>query len=255
MFAMAMVIVVFAVLQKRKTAERDNQHDLEIKKKELEVLKIHIETQESEREKIARNIHDDIGPLITALKFHLTRFEMLFNKGELTQQHLIDEREFVNLILRNLRSTSQDLSPQFLLKNGLTSAFSSFMFELADVEVQFDQEIDSSVQIPIEVEVNAYRVLLEVVNNILKHDPPTIIQVEIVITTNELKCTIQHNGNGISNEDFAKYAENSNGIGMSSIKSRTTMLNATLDFQLAELPKIIFCIPLNHDENDQSWDS
>lgn len=246
MLGMVMIIIVFTVIQKRKSIERQNRHDLELKNKELDVLKAHIETQESEREKIAKNMHDDIGPLVTILKLHLSRFEKMIDRGELTKRHLQEERDFVNVILQNIRSTTQDLSPRFLLRNGLITAFQSFLFELTDLEVDFDSMLEKNVEIPPEIQVNCYRVLLELVNNIVRHDNPSKVWVRIELSEKIIKFTVNHNGRGISNTEFNEFVANSNGLGLSSLKSRITLLNASLDFQILDYPKVVFCVPFEN---------
>ncbi len=246
MFTMVMVIIVFVVLQKRKMSERDNLHQIELKNKELELLRTHIETQECEREKIARNIHDDIGPLVTALKLHLYGFKVKLEKGELTQEHLDDELKFGTLIFESLRTTTKDLSPYFLLRNGLFEAFEYFLYDLPNIKTTFETELAEDIELPLDVKVNCYRVLLEVVNNILKHDTPTRFDVHMSLTNERIRFSIVHNGKGMTNEDFMRFSENSEGIGMASLKSRTTLLSSELDFQIGENPMVIFTVPLPH---------
>lgn len=249
MFVMVMVIIVFVVIQKRKVQERKGRYDMELKSKELQILQTHIETQESEREKIARNIHDDIGPLVTCLKLHLTKFEKMYTLGELTAKDFAEERKFVDDILFRLRNTTHDLSPQFLLRNGLAAAFKSFMYEIEIVEVSFVEELDERIKIPIDVEVNSFRVLTELVNNILRHDSPEKIQVEISVNFEGIRVLISHNGRGIDNDDFVNFVESSNGLGLSSIRARITLLNGTLDFQKCDTPIVIFTVPLKNAKN------
>lgn len=250
MFTMVMVIIVFVVLQKRKMSERDNLHQLELKNKELELLRSHIETQEFERERTARNIHDDIGPLVTALKLHLFGFKIKLEKGELMQEHLDEELKFATLIFESLRTTTKDLSPYFLLRNGLFEAFEYYFYELPDIKCTFETEVTVDIELPMDVKVNCYRVLLEVVNNILKHDTPTRFDVHMEMNMEHIRFSIVHDGKGMTNEDFMRFSENSEGIGMSSLKSRTTLLSAELDFQIGENPMVIFTVPLPHGADD-----
>lgn len=250
MLVMVMVIIVFVVIQKRKSASRRSKYELNLKNKELQILQTHIETQESEREKIARNMHDDIGPLVTSIKHHLSKYELMFDKSELRKQDLVAERKFVDVVLSHLRNTTHDLSPQFLLRNGLIKAFRSFIYEIEQIDVSFKENIDGSIAIPKEVELNSYRVLTELVNNIIRHDSPSKIDVEINLNKERLAVSISHDGKGIDNEDFIRLVDSSNGLGLSSLRARTTLLNASLDFQNDNFPTVIFTVPLNHEKND-----
>lgn len=257
MFTMVMVIIVFAVIQKRKVSERESRHEIEMKQKEVELLRMHIDTQEQEREKIARNIHDDVGPLVTALKLHLSGFEMKIEKGGvITKEEIRKEMDFVTGIVQTIRTTSHDMSPHFLLRNGLTFAFSSYIHELNDFDIEMESEFDEEEEerrIPMNIQVNCYRVLLEVVNNIIRHDTPTLIDVGFSIEDGFLMIRIGHNGKGMTNADFTEMIDKSTGLGTASLKSRTTLLRAQLDFQVGYRAMVLFKVPLPNDTIDQDW--
>ena len=74
-FFLIMVIILFVMVYQRKIVDRENVYQLSLKKKEVQLLQSVINTQESERQKIAMNLHDTVNPHLTALKLTITKHE------------------------------------------------------------------------------------------------------------------------------------------------------------------------------------
>lgn len=237
-------IILFVVVYQRKRMLREKEYELTIKNNELKIINSIVETQESERQKIATNIHDDIGPLVSVLKFHLTEHEISLKEGKLTPEQLKKEREYVDTVLQNLRRTTHDLSPLSLLKFGVVSAIRNFICDLSEVEASIEESVDETVEINNTISINVYRVVLELINNIIKHANPLRLDLKISVNQSFISVMIFHDGKGLDNEEFVNYAEESNGLGLNSLKSRVTLLNAQLDFQKEEISKVIFIVPL-----------
>lgn len=235
-------IILFVVTYNKKIQQKNNEHTINIKEKELEMLKQVIDTQESERDKIASNLHDEVGPLLSKLKLDMSSFKRAFDKGTLTAEKLNDERVFIDTIIDNVRSVSHDLSPQFLLKFGIVKAVRNYTsnFDSPRVEVIGDVE---NVELSRNMTVNIYRIILELVNNILKHDDCQNMEILFKKENDIGIAQISHDGRGISNEDFAKFAKESNGLGLTSIQTRVVILNANLDFEIKNKGKS--CVKLS----------
>lgn len=244
MFSMALLIVVFVVIQKRKASFRENEHDIELKNKELEIFKTLIVTQEQERERIARNLHDEVNPMISALKFIVQENEIKHGSNEKLNQDLLREKKFIDEILTRMRVIEQDLSPSYLLRNGLISALKSYLFELPGITVDVVDENCDSLSLSHEIAINIYRVFLELITNLLKHDNPENLNVVFFLTDLYFQVIIHHDGSGITNGQFVSFSETSNGMGMNSLKSRVTLLDAELDFQTKPSPTIRFQISI-----------
>jgi signal transduction histidine kinase len=229
---------------------KEKEYELSKKKNELFVFKSIINTQESERERIAANVHDDIGPLVSSMKLHLSKHEIMLDQGKLSKEDLKKEREYVDFVMESIRRTTRDLSPMSLLNFGIISAVKSFLFELSGIDVTINEEVDQKVEIDDQFGINIYRVVLELVNNIIKHGKATKMEVEILVTSDKIEFLFSHNGLGISNEEFAKFAEASEGLGLKSLKSRITLLQAELDYQKKDNSRVLFIVPLNNEKND-----
>lgn len=223
-------IIFFGISYNRKFRERENAHQLTIKKKELELLKAVIETQENEREKIAANLHDEVGPLLSALKFRISKYRRQLEKETLTVEKLDEEDEYIDQILENVRSASHDLSPHFLMKFGLVDALQKhiekFDHPVFELKANFSQENQPERFLV----TNIYRILLELVHNILKYEHPEKISILLDLTPAELFIELKHDGPGIDNKEFVEFVENSTGLGLNSIKSRLILVDGSLNF-------------------------
>lgn len=246
---MIMAIIVFVVMYNRKIREKEAAHRLEIKSKELDLLKVAIKTQEVEREVLAANLHDEVGPLLSALKLRLTLYKRKLQKQELDLATLQQEDEYIDQIINNVRTVSHELSPHFVNKFGLYQATLNYVNNIKTPAIKFSGENLEKLKLDKQVAGDIYRILLELINNILKHDSPSWMDINWRYSSespDKLDIAISHDGNGMSNEDFEKYLEASKGIGLSSIKSRQILLNAILVFKEKEDNKasVTLTVPL-----------
>lgn len=244
MFVLMLAIIMFVILYNRKLVAKENEHNLAIKDKELEMLRSVIEAEENEREKIARNLHDEVGPLLSTLKLNISRFKRLLQKEKLTEETLDKERTFIDNIIDNVRTVSHDLSPQFLLKFGLIKALQNYLQHVKEIEVEFDAPIDDA-SLSKQMAINLYRISLELLNNLIKHDKPTTLKISLFKQNDHLLLTLLHNGTGITNEEFTKFTKNASGLGLNSIQSRVLIINGNLNFTTDSQPTITLSAPLH----------
>ncbi len=239
------LIVIFVVTYNNRMQKRISEHSIQLKNKELELLKSVIETQEAEREKIAANLHDEVGPLLSTLKLNVTRFKRALVKNELSTEQLDQEKEFIDGIIDNVRTVSHDLTPHFLLKFGLSSAISNFYSKIEKPKISIQSNFDKNEEFNRTITLNSYRIILELINNTIKHDNSNNIEINLLKTDSSLTIEINHDGKGLNNDQFDQFAKESIGLGLNSIQSRIVILNAILDFENINTPaKITLTIPL-----------
>ncbi len=243
MFVLILAIIMFVALYNRKLVVKETEHKLQIKDKELEMLRSIIEAQETEREKIARNLHDEVGPLLSTLKLNISRFKKSLQKEKLSISDLDAERAFIDKIIENVRTVSHDLSPQFLLKFGLVKAIENYVKPYSNIHIKITSDFEES-KIDKQIIVNTYRIVLELLNNAFKHDNPTTLHISFSVQNQHLILKIGHNGVGITNEQFSNFAENSAGLGLSSMQSRVLIVNGKLHFDTTQDAKIELKIPI-----------
>lgn len=254
MVLLVMAIVVFVVLYKRRTIEREAKHQMVLKEKELEVLNAAIETQESEREKFSRDLHDEIGPLMSTLKLNMTRYQTVLKKGEpVKEKDLQEQRDLVDHMVKSVRGVAHGLSPRFVREFGLLPALEEYMKELTDLEITFNCNLKSDERFSKNIELNVYRILLELIQNIRKHDKPTELELSIEKIQQGIVFTLAHNGIGLSNAEFEEKLRSAKGIGLESVRARAASIHAVLDYQKGAPSTIT--LTLTNDEENKSSDS
>jgi signal transduction histidine kinase len=133
---------------------------------------------------------------------------------------------------------------------GLVRAINNFLSNLEGISVNYDFQVDENVVLDDIIALNCYRIVLELIQNIRKYENASELAVFLQIEASNLKITINHNGEGITNEKFLHFSEESKGIGLNSIKSRITLLNASIDFQNRKGAEIVLAVPLKNVRED-----
>jgi two-component system NarL family sensor kinase len=221
--ALALLVIVFVLFIKKKITEKQIQHLEQLRKKELQHLTELITIQETERKRIARNIHDQIHPLMYSLRLNL---ENQLGRSD-------KEKSIIRLcgnVQSDLAVITHDLSPRILYTFGLIKALKTFISEIGYIEYHFHTDIHPSVQFNQRASLEVYRVLLELIHNLHKHEKITKIRFQITSNTDAFIFRIDHDKPGISNTEFRMLLDSSVGLGLRSVHLRTTILEADLLF-------------------------
>jgi len=188
----------------------------QMKAKQMEQF---IETQESERQRLARELHDGIGQSLAALKMQL-QFDDNSQANDVTVKRVDD-------LCREVRSLSHQMMPLVLKENGLKAAIEQLVeqaFANAHLEVDVvTHGVDG--RLADNVEVHLYRVTQELFTNILKHANATKVGVQLMQRNKNILLIVEDNGNGFSKE------QKQEGMGFSNIRSRIESLEGSLKVQ------------------------
>ncbi|MBK1896245.1 sensor histidine kinase [Chryseobacterium paridis] len=208
--------------------------------KEMEVTQAMIRGEEDERKRIARDLHDGIGSMLSSLK---VRFLKISNSSEPAQPN---EIENMNTLLNNsiteLRQISFNLIPETLLKLGLEHALSDLCHLLVTDEVNiYFQSNKIQKDIPESVQIMIYRIVQELLNNALKHSSCTEILVDCSQNGSHFYITVEDNGTGF---DTTK-ADNFTGQGLKNLKNRVELLNGKMDIHSSKNSNTVFNIELS----------
>lgn len=185
---------------------------------ERQVLNAIIRTEENERSRFARDMHDSIGPLLSSLKLYLKSLEKA--------QSLERKKQVANLAqlaldeaITSIRQISTNLSPQILADYGFVSALRSFLQRLEAgnlVATSLDEDLGEN-RLPKTIELALYRISTELINNTLKHAHAKHIQITLSDKSDTFIMCYQDDGKGISG-DNGKIS--GLGMGFSNIESR-----------------------------------
>jgi PAS domain S-box-containing protein len=186
-----------------------------------------IMTEEKERENFAKNLHDEIGPLLSSIKMYISSLEATRVKEK--QEFIIRQlKEIMKEAIQSTKEISNDLSPHILSNYGLNAAVESFIGRISHlIVVTYDTNLGNK-RFHELVETSVYRIIKELINNTLKHSTGTSIIINLKYTRGVLRLLYTDNGKGMPPEYFRK--KEPLGMGISNIISRARSLNGTCDF-------------------------
>ena len=227
-------------------AKQKAQFDAEKLKLQTEKTSAIVEAEEKERIRLAKELHDGVGPMLSLAKFQLETAISQTKFNSIEQESLFQNTNtMIDDAAREIRTVSHDLMPNALLMQGLVSAVRDFVNRLSltgKVKVSLDvANLDE--RLPQLTETVLYRVLQELVGNIIKHSGATHVQIQLIRNENELTMMIEDDGKGFDTTKIADFK----GIGLKNIISRVDFLNGKVNFDSS--PKngttVIVEIPLS----------
>jgi signal transduction histidine kinase len=187
-----------------------------------------ITIRENERKRIAADLHDSLGPLLSAVKLNIGNVD-IENPGdkallEKTAGHL-DE------IIGSMRRISHDLLPNTLERNGLLEAIREFIGQVTIKQgLNIQLYIVKEIRIPKEKEIHIFRMIQEIVHNTIKHAQAVNLQIGFSEEGGHLLCLTKDDGKGFDKE---KVLAASQGLGLRSLESRCEILNGILSLDSA----------------------
>lgn len=210
------IILVYFII----TIIRNQRRHLKLQQSNLLV---EITTLENERKRIVTDLHDELGPLLSVVKFQVMSLETT-DKENLQ----LIEKANANLddILDRIRDICNELMPQALIRKGLIMAINEFIGDLdrkTSMKMRF--KYDEEIEIPPKAEVHLYRMIQEIVNNAIKYSEATEFNIDLYDKENKLVVAIRDNGKGFDTE---KVKKESRGLGLKNIMSRVDILHGEM---------------------------
>jgi signal transduction histidine kinase len=233
--ALAVAIVVIGLLAMRLRRERNIGLRLSDKL---------LSTQEEERSRIARDLHDDLGQRVAGLSIGLSNLKRLMGKtGEKHYPQVDQLSEQVSTVAESLRTMSHSLHPATLQYAGLVPSLQTLCREITDsTGLNISMEADTMPgQIPDQVALCLYRVAQEALQNVTRHSGANEAVVRMEVVDQALQLSVSDSGRG-----FAASSRNIGGLGIISMKERVKMLNGTLNVETQpdRGTKVLALVPL-----------
>ncbi len=220
---------------------RDISARKEVERKILETI---IETEEKERTRFAQDLHDGIGPYLSATKLFLQSIAR--SEDTDARNNLINKAHFsLDEIIKNIKEISNNISPHVLRNFGLLSAMQSFKQKLNSNETKIfivsnieDQRFNEN------IEITCFRIILELINNTLKYSQASQIDIKINTRGTLLELDFSHNGQGFNFDKTFKFAK---GQGLFNIINRVNSLKGKYNFKTSETGNFQFIswFPIN----------
>jgi signal transduction histidine kinase len=219
--------VVFLTQQFRKNLYRKQLEQEELKKKhQIDLLRSSIQAQEEERKRIAQDMHDEMGATLSITRMHLLQAE---RKHGIDSENLLTDLQMIRSLtessLESMRRISHELMPAQLEKFGLIKTLEAVIEQLAHagtIKISLHTPADLSF-LDHSIQLTLYRVLMELINNTLKHAQADRIEITLNLENQSLKILFSDNGKGLSGQINGK------GLGLKGIEGRISVIGGTVE--------------------------
>ncbi|WP_215239548.1 tetratricopeptide repeat-containing sensor histidine kinase [Dyadobacter helix] len=228
-----LVLLVVAGLVYRNIAIRKRIAENEVLRlqQERQLLATHsiLKGQEEERTRVARDLHDGLGGLLSGIKLTLNSVKGNVILPEASAMTFTRALSQLDGAISEMRRVAHSMMPETLVRFGLIDALTDFcngISESGQLQVSihtfgFDQRLDSSIEIVL------YRIAQELLNNVLKYAEATEAQVQLTRMGKNVSLTVEDNGKGFDVEKVRQ----KKGTGLGNVQARVDYLNGKLDIQ------------------------
>lgn len=229
MLLLAGAIVIFVVFyQKRMIQEQFKRQSLEFDYQQ-KMMQAELSSQESERRKLAADLHDSIGGMLSTIRVGISTMAR-----SLPDASQMDEtKQMLDDTIASVRRISRDLMPSTLDKFGLVHAVKELcerFYGTSKIPVDFECT-GEFVEMDKQRELLIFRIVQELLNNAVKHSKASQINVRLIVAGN-LAITVKDNGVGFDVHQL-KNDKTGRGLGLFNIENRARLLNGKLIFDSA----------------------
>jgi two-component system NarL family sensor kinase len=232
MLVLTIGLILFIIFHQRKVI----RYQLRLQGMEQEQQKIllnaSIRLQEEERQRLAADLHDDAGPLLATARLYLN--ENLVNLDKASQlQSIFQARQILDDTIQLIRNISHSLMPPTMRNFGLESAVNDLFQKISgsgtiNASSRFHEYKE---RLKPEKELIVFRIVQELINNILKHSNSSFIHLTQNIQNDLFILRVHHDGRGIVQTDFEKLNKSNIGLGLKNISSRLKVAQGTIFFE------------------------
>jgi two-component system, NarL family, sensor kinase len=243
MLLMAGSIILFVLFyQKRMVQEqfKRQQMELDYQKKMMEAA---LESQENERRRVAGDLHDSIGAMLSTIRVSLITHAKKHKDDESSIQ---ESKKMLDDTIESVRRISRDLMPSTLEKFGLIQAVKEMCERFqgtTGIPIVFEESGDTP-PLSKSRELMIFRIVQELLNNALKHAEATFIKV-MFANGDLLQVIVEDNGKGFNPEEHKSDRTPGKGLGLFNMENRARLVGATIEFNapVVQGSKIILNVP------------
>ncbi|MEO6831361.1 MAG: histidine kinase [Chitinophagaceae bacterium] len=238
---LAIGIILFVTLYQRRVIN----HQIEMREfnrqKQLELMQASIRSEEEERMRIASELHDDVGATLSSIRLFLTQAGRQADNTKLISQ----SKDLLDQSIQKIRDISHQLQPGTLQYLGLKKALQSFAETInraGAIHIDFEITKDAWPEPDAQTSLSVYRIIQELVNNIIKHSGALQVHIAAIISKGHQCIEITHNGKGLMEDEYKELLFKKGALGLKNIENRLKSSNLTLIF-----PTIVdkkYCIQL-----------
>ena len=220
-----MILLILLLFNSYRIKQREKLNNLRIDQQEA-FFKTVIKIQEEERNRFSKDIHDGIGQYISALKMNLNSLSAFHINTKDSEKWFNKISEEIDELCKEIRNVSFNIMPGVLLNKGLIAAVEELILKINKVnncDINLDT-FDCNKRMDSLLEINLYRIIQELLNNILKYANANKINIQFTMHENELNIIIEDDGIGFD----TALLEQSTGNGWNNISSRIQLYKGTI---------------------------
>lgn len=230
MVLFASFLIAFIISQRKKLQHQQQLRALQ-EQQQNQLIEAAVRSEETERHRIAEALHDEVGAILSSTKLHFQgikpssmdeRDKQLYEKGK----ELLDEG------IRKVRGISHNLHSNILKEFGLNEAIQHFVSKITQgTLIKTDITLDSSYTTQnTENDISTYRLVQELVNNVIKHSDASFIRIRSQYAGDRLQLELVHDGRGLDQEAFENLRYKKEGLGLKNIQNRMILLRGSIRF-------------------------
>jgi PAS domain S-box-containing protein len=192
-----------------------------------------VKTQDDERRRISRELHDSAGQILTALGLNISNISELASQNQSVEMAVEDSYALIQQLNKEIRTLSYLLHPPLLDENGMSQAIHwhvQGLMERSDLKIELEVSQDVG-RLPAEMELSVFRIVQECLTNIHRHSDSKTATIRLSRTAESVFLEIQDNGKGMSAEKLAGIHAQRSGVGITGMRERVRHFGGTMDIQ------------------------
>lgn len=216
-FILEVILIIVGILYRYNLIKQENESlFLELNEQKLTSIKQILDIQQKEQQRIAEDLHDILGGQMAVLKIKISALKEVNEKKEKLIE-LIDE------VVLSTRNIAHNLIPIQLNNNAISDIVSSYLVRLNNIQpIHFNfLQIGQPIGFSKEVELDLYKILMEIIQNIIKHSEATEASIQFFFTEQQFEIVVEDNGIGMD-------TQSQKGMGIKNIYKRVANLNGNL---------------------------
>ncbi|MBL0130105.1 MAG: hypothetical protein IPP43_02410 [Chitinophagaceae bacterium] len=228
LFTSFLVALIFN--QRKKLKYQQSMEKLR-EQQQNQLIEAAVRSEETERHRIAETLHDEVGAFLSSAKLHLLgiKEESLDDKDKKLYEK---GKELLNDVIQKVRGISHNLHSNILKEFGLNEAIRHFVRKVTEGTVlNATTALDDNYKtVNPDDDISMYRMVQELINNILKYAKATEFIISSTLKGKELDLVLFHNGDGLTQEQFEELRYQKEGLGLKNIQNRIILLKGMIHF-------------------------
>lgn len=228
------LLVLLIILAYRNFRHRQQLHISRInqleQEKQLSATEAVLKGEEQERTRLAKDLHDGLGGMLSGIKYSFQTMKENLSMTPENQQAFGRSLDMLDSSIKEMRRVAHNLMPEVLVHYGLDAAIKDFTSELKSsgiIKVVYQSMGMENKKIEQSLALGIYRIVQELLNNVVKHSEATEVLVQLFAEKEKLVVNVEDNGKGMEITQLEK----TEGMGWKNIRLRTGLLNGNTDIQ------------------------